>query len=87
MSDPADRPKWNTAPLWGILLVLLLVGTLGGATFVFGLFLIVGGNAFGAVALVGGGIVGFLAFLFLAGILYRVDRYRGATVRRVELFE
>jgi hypothetical protein len=28
-----------------------------------------------------------LAFLFMAGILYRVDRYRGANQRRVELFE
>jgi hypothetical protein len=31
--------------------------------------------------------VAVLAFLFMAGILYRVDRYRGANQRRVELFE
>jgi len=34
-----------------------------------------------------GAAVAFLAFLFMAGILYRVDRYRGATERKVEFFE
>ena len=87
MSEPLERPKWNTAPLWGILLVFLLIGTLGGATFVYGVLGIVGGNAFGMIPLVAGGLVAFLAFLFLAGILYRVDRYRGANHRKVKLFE
>ena len=87
MSRSKAPPKWNTRPLWGILLLFLLVGTLGGATFVYGLLGLVLGDAWGIVPLLLGGTVAFLAFLFLAGILYRVDRYRGTTVRRLELFE
>jgi heme A synthase len=87
VSSPADRPKWNTAPLWGILGVLLVLGTVGAATFVYGLLDVVSGQLAGLLAAVLGGFVAFLAFLFMAGILYRVDRYRGVTERRVELFE
>jgi hypothetical protein len=87
VSEPKAAPKWNTTPLWGVLAALLLFGTLGGATFVFGLVEVLGQNLFGIVPAAIGGIVAFLAFLFLAGILYRVDRYRGANLRRVELFE
>jgi len=87
MSSPTGTATWNTAPLWGILLAFLAVGTIGGATFVYGLLMLVGGDPWGLLPLVIGGGTGFLAFLFLAGILYRVDRYRGANLRRLELFE
>ncbi|HXY47000.1 MAG TPA: hypothetical protein VEK13_03770 [Thermoplasmata archaeon] len=87
MSSAGGPPKWNTAPLWGILLLFLIVGTAGAATFVYGVLGIVGGDLWDLLALVLGGTVAFLSFLFLAGILYRVDRYRGANQRRVEFFE
>lgn len=87
MSDDAGRPKWNTGPLWGILLLFLLLGTVGAATFVYGLLDVLGGNFVGLVAVILGGLLAFVAFLFLAGILYRVDRYRGANLRRMEIFE
>ncbi len=87
MSKPEAPPVWKTGALWGILSVLLIVGSVGAATFVYGLTEIVAGNPFGLLAIGFGGVVAALAFLFMAGILYRVDRYRGTTQRRVELFE
>ena len=87
MSSAAERPTWNTAPLWGILAVLLVFGTVGAATVVYGVLAVVGGSL-GALAIAAvGAVVAVLSFLFMAGILYRVDRYRGANARRVELFE
>jgi uncharacterized membrane-anchored protein len=73
--------------LWGILAVLLVLGTVGAATFVFGLLGAAEGNLYDLVSLAFGAVVAGLAFLFMAGILYRVDRYRGATRRRLEFFE
>lgn len=87
MSDPEAPPEWRTNVLWGVLAVFLVVGSLGGATFVYGLLGAVAGSWFGAVLAVVGAVIAFLAFLFMAGILYRVDRYRGKNERRVELFE
>jgi uncharacterized membrane-anchored protein len=87
MSSEAARPSWNTAPLWGILAVLLVIGTASAATFVYGFLGLLSGSLWGLVPLVLGGLVAVLALLFMAGILYRVDRYRGANQRRVELFE
>ena len=84
---PAPTPTWRTGVLWGILAVLLVLGTVGAATFVYGLLGLFGGNLLAAVPLVVGALVAVLAFLFTAGILYRVDRYRGANLRRIELFE
>jgi cell shape-determining protein MreD len=84
--DPA-KPKWKTGAIWGILAVLLVVGTLGSATFAFGLFGLLAGDPLGVIPMGVGLVVAVLAFLFTAGILYRVDRYRGATMRRIELFE
>ncbi len=87
MSDPRPPVGGSTAVLWGILAVFLVFGALGLATFVYGVEaldsnVVVGGLAMGAGA---GGA--FLSFLFTAGILYRVDRYRGANQRKVALFE
>jgi hypothetical protein len=87
VSNAGETPKWNTAPLWGILALFLVVGTVGGATVVYGVLGVVAGQLVDLVAVGIGAVVAALAFLFMAGILYRVDRYRGANQRRVELFE
>jgi cell shape-determining protein MreD len=87
LSETEEKPVWKTGWLWGLLAVLLLVGTIGAATFVYGLTGLIAGNAFAAIALVLGAFVAVLAFLFMAGVLYRVDKYRGTPQRRVELFE
>ncbi len=89
MTDPSEAPQWKTGVLWAILGAFLTIGTLGAAFFVYGLLLTlgIGPSVVSTAALVGGAAVAFLSFLFMAGILYRVDRYRGATHRRVEFFE
>ncbi len=85
----AGPPRWNTGALWGVLAVLLVIGTLGGALFVFALtvWVLAGAVVIGLVLATVGALVAFLAFLFMAGILYRVDRYRGANRRVVKFFE
>jgi hypothetical protein len=45
------------------------------------------GDAWDLIASMVGALVAALSFLFMAGILYRVDRYRGTPGRRIELFE
>ncbi|HYA54642.1 MAG TPA: hypothetical protein VEG42_03460 [Thermoplasmata archaeon] len=88
MSEPAaSPPEWRTNVLWGVLAVFLVLGSVGAATFVYGITELLAGGWFGAVVAVLGAVVAFLSFLFMAGILYRVDRYRGKNGRRVELFE
>ena len=83
----AERPQWRTGTLWGVLAVLLVFGAVGAATLVYGLLgLVAGAWIDGAVAAFGG-LAAFLALLFMIGVLYRVDRYRGAVGRRVDLFE
>jgi hypothetical protein len=80
-------PKWRTGVLWGILAVFLVIGTVGAASAVYGAMGLAAGDPFALIPLAVGAIVAVLGFLFIAGILYRVDRYRGANQRRVELFE
>jgi hypothetical protein len=91
MSSPGapapERPVWKTGTLWGVLAVLLVIGTVGSATAVYGALALVGGAWLGAVIVGVGAVVALLAFLFILGVLYRVDRYRGALGRRIELFE
>ncbi|HTW39670.1 MAG TPA: hypothetical protein VMF04_02275 [Thermoplasmata archaeon] len=87
MSEPIETPVWKTGWLWGILSVLLLVGTVGAATFVYGITGLAVGDGYAVITTVLGGFVAVLAFLFMAGVLYRVDKYRGTPQRRVELFE
>jgi len=87
VSEPDDRPQWRTTVLWGVLAVFLVLGSVGVATFVYGLTWLLAGEWVGLVVAGVGAVVAFLSFLFMAGILYRVDRYRGANGRRVELFE
>ena len=87
MTDVAERPQWKTGVLWGILALFLIVGAAGSATVVYGLSGLVTGNLWDLIAVGVGAVVAALSFLFMAGILYRVDRYRGANERRVEFFE
>jgi hypothetical protein len=87
LSESTETPVWKTGSLWGILGVLLVFGTVGAATFVYGILGIVNGDIYDLVAVGVGIVVAVLAFLFIVGILYRVDRYRGTTQRRIEFFE
>jgi len=87
VTSPTERPRWSTGVLWGVLLVFLLAGSLGLAGVVYGVVGLLEGDWLALVALGVGGLGAFLAFLFTAGILYRVDRYRGTEQRRVDLFE
>jgi len=87
VSETDDRPQWRTNVLWGVLSVFLVLGSVGAATFVFGLTWLLAGAWVGGIVAGVGALVAVLAFLFTAGILYRVDRYRGKNGRRVELFE
>ena len=86
-SGEAERPVWKTGWLWAILGVLLVLGAAGSATFVYGVLAVLDGGLDGAIVGALGAVVAVLALLFMIGILYRVDRYRGAVARRVELFE
>ncbi len=88
MSSPAPETKqWRTGVLWGILAVFLVLGTVGSAAVVLGVLDLVQADLYGLVAVGVGGVTAALSFLFMAGILYRVDRYRGTAVRRIDLFE
>ena len=67
--------------------MFLVFGSVGLATIVYGLTGLLAGAWWDVIALGIGGLMTTLSFLFMAGILYRVDRYRGVTDRRIELFE
>lgn len=86
MTEP-ERPTWKTGWIWGILAIFFAIGTVGLATVAYGVLGLLAGLWIYALAVAVGAAVAFLAFLFMAGILYRVDRYRGATERKVEFFE
>jgi len=83
----AEKPTWTTGVLWWILGGFIVLGSVGLAAIVFGITGGLAGQLWDLVAIPVGAVVAGIAFLFIAGILYRVDRYRGATERRVELFE
>jgi len=88
VTDGTDlRPKWRTGALWGILAVFVVLGSAAAATAVYGAMGVAAGEPIGLLFFAVGALGAVLAFLFTLGILYRVDRYRGATARRVELFE
>jgi hypothetical protein len=87
LTEPAETPKWRTGALWGVLAVFLVLGSVGLATIVYGFFGLLAGAPWDAIALPIGGALAVLSFLFMAGILYRVDRYRGIEQRQVMLFE
>jgi hypothetical protein len=85
----SEAPKYRTGALWGVLTVLLLVGTVASAFFVYGLtdLYMTGRYLVDVPILFIGGVVACLALLLIMGILYRVDRLRGVPVRRMELFD
>jgi hypothetical protein len=64
-----------------------VIGSSGLATIVYGILGLLAGQLWDVIALGVGGAMTGLSFLFMAGILYRVDRYRGIEQRRVPLFE
>ena len=85
----AEAPSGRTGVIWGVLAVLLPLGTLASAVFVYGLLGLWSSHAYlldGALLLLGGAATVFL-MLLLAGILYRIDRLRGDVRRKVKLFE
>ncbi|MFI5414081.1 MAG: hypothetical protein ACHQ16_00150 [Candidatus Lutacidiplasmatales archaeon] len=85
-SNPA---KYRTGWLWGVLGILLLIGTVAAAFVVYGLTdLYANGNWLVDVpAFIGGALVASVSMLLLTGMLYRVDRLRGVPHREVRLFE
>lgn len=82
-------PEYRTGILWGVLGVLLLIGTLASAFLVWAITDWFGPHRplLDGFVLLSAGLLAALAFLLLAGILYRVDRLRGVPHRRVALFE
>lgn len=82
-------PEYRTGWLWGVLAILLAIGTVAAAFVVYGLTdLYANGNWLVDVpAFIGGAFVASVAMLLLTGILYRVDRLRGVPHREVRLFE
>jgi hypothetical protein len=86
-SDAAGRPRdgW----LWGMLALLVLVGTVASGFVVWAVLSI--GSArtlllYLPVA-VAGVFVAAVSMLLLTGMLYRVDRLRGVPHREVRMFE
>ena len=88
MSDPAPGP-YRTGWLWGILALLLAIGTAAAAFVVYGVtqLLATGDWLVDVPAFIGGAVVASLSMLLITGILYRVDRLRGTPHREVPLFE
>jgi hypothetical protein len=89
VSSEESKPQYRYGTLWGILALLLLVGIVASAFFVYGLTdLFATGRALWDVPiLLVGGFVATVMLLLVIGILYRVDRVRGVPHRRVELFD
>jgi hypothetical protein len=84
-----EPPNYKTGALWGVLTVLLLIGTVASAFVVWGLTDLYtnGRYLLDLVDLLVSGFLTTVAFLLIVGILYRVDRLRGVPHRRIELFD
>jgi hypothetical protein len=84
-----EAPKYRTGALWGVLAVLLLMGTVASAFFVWGVTDLYGTGRLllDVPVLIVSGFLTTFAFLLLVGVLYRVDRLRGVPHRRIELFD
>ena len=87
MSD--DPPRYRTGPLWAVLTLLLLGGTVSAAFFVWGLTDLYGSGRWylDVPVLVVSAFAASFLLLLLTGVLYRVDRLRGVPHREVRLFE
>jgi hypothetical protein len=75
--------------LWAILLLFMTAGTVAATYVVWGLSQLVLTHQYlvDVPVAVGATVVTVLCVLFVAGILYRVDRLRGVPHREVALFE
>lgn len=85
----AAGPTYRTGWLWGILLLLMLGGTVAGAYVVWGVsnLVLTGHYLLDVPVTIGAGFVAVVCVLLVTGILYRVDRLRGVPHREVALFE
>ena len=89
MSESEPVPQFRTGALWGVLAVLLVIGTVAAAAVVYGVTnLLLGGSWWIALLSIGvGAFVSVVALLLMLGVLYRVDRFRGTPHKEVRLFE
>jgi hypothetical protein len=89
MERPDPDAPYRTGWIWAILTFFLIVGTVASAFVIYGATALLPAGAYvdGAVVILAGLVVAVLAFLFLAGLLYRIDRFRGVPHRTVKLFE
>ncbi len=88
MTEPTEAPHYRTGALWGILALLLLLGTVAAAFFVYGVTELWFTRRWVDLLAIGGGaVVAVLMLLLLVGLLYKVDRLRGVPHREVRLFE
>jgi hypothetical protein len=87
VSEPT--PTYSTGPLWVVLTLLLLAGTVAAAFFVYALVDLFGAGRWllDVPLLVGSGFLATFFLLLVTGVLYRVDRFRGVPHREVRLFE
>ena len=81
-------PALRTGRLWAVLAVLLVFGAVGLAGVAYGVVeLVTGALVVGAISSAVGATTAVAALLLSVGVLYRVDRSRGAVGRRIVLFE
>lgn len=89
MSDAEPVPQFRTGALWGVLAILLVVGTVAAAAVVYGVTnWLLGGTWWIALLTIGvGAVVSVIALMLMVGVLYRVDRFRGTPHKEMRLFE
>ncbi|MFZ0890977.1 MAG: hypothetical protein WB778_01635 [Thermoplasmata archaeon] len=89
MSEVGAEPQFRTGALWGVLAVLLVIGTVAAAVVVYGASnWLLGGPWWIALPTIGvGAVVSVVALLLMLGVLYRVDRFRGTPHKEVRFFE
>ncbi|MFZ1022569.1 MAG: hypothetical protein WAN87_00330 [Thermoplasmata archaeon] len=89
MSDSEAVPQFRTGALWGVLAILLVVGTVAAAAVVYGVTnWLLGGAWWIALLTIGvGAVVSVIALMLMVGVLYRVDRFRGTPHKEMRLFE
>ena len=88
MTEP-DARKYPTGPIWIVLALLLLGGTVASAFVVFGVtdLYATGRWAVDIPLIAVAGFATTFLLLLLTGVLYRIDRLRGVPHREVRLFE
>jgi hypothetical protein len=86
-TDPTRELRRRINRLWLMLAGFLVLGATGAATVAYGVSEALAGQLWQLFTVPLGLVRALLSVLFIAGLLYRVDRYRGATERRIALFE